>query len=108
MAQRTESVETSDSSHSGIVAGLQCWRRVGLDGAEQVMKAWWEPKNVLLGRDSRKGFLFDPLVGEEMGGVTGALLDIRRGGNEDGTEVKLWRKGRMASPRDGLRFGLAW
>lgn len=46
-------------------------------------------------RDSNKGFRFDPLVGDDIGGVTGALLEIRREGREDGTDARLWRKGRM-------------
>lgn len=45
------------------------------------------------------------LVGDERGGVTGALFDIRNGGREEGTT--FWRKeygcdDMLASARDGL------
>lgn len=47
-------------------------------------------------RDSQSGLFFEPLeVGEESGGVTGALLDIRRGGREEGMAAKLQRNGRI-------------
>lgn len=54
-------------------------------------------------------------VGDDRGGVTGALLEIRRGGREEG--MALRRKGirkdeLLASLRDGLGKeedeGLAW
>jgi hypothetical protein len=54
-------------------------------------------------------------VGDDRGGVTGALLEIRRGGRDEG--MALWRKGKridelLASLRDGLgkeeEEGLAW
>lgn len=54
-------------------------------------------------------------VGDDRGGVTGALLEIRRGGREEG--MALRRKGirkdeLLASLRDGLGNeedeGLAW
>lgn len=69
-------------------------------------------------RNSQSGFGFEPLeVGEERGGVTGALLDIRRGGRDVGMEARLRRKGRrydegFPSKRVGLGNedddGLAW
>lgn len=54
-------------------------------------------------------------VGDERGGVTGALLEIRRGGRDEG--MAFWRKGRrleeaLFSTRDGLgneeEEGLTW
>lgn len=89
-------MDISDSSHSGMVAGAKCRRRVGLDGAEAAKRVRGnEGGNLKRERGSQSGFRFELLVGEERGGVTGALLDIRRGGSELGIEDKLWRKGRM-------------
>ena len=46
-------------------------------------------------RDSQSAFRFEPLdVGEESGGVTGALLDILRGGRFVGMEAMFRRNGR--------------
>nr|GMC49125.1 Os03g0330900 [Ipomoea batatas] len=81
-------VEESDSSHSGMVAGNLWWARVGLVGAEA--------KNGMLKADidslakvSRlKICLGGALVGEEIGGVTGALLDILRGGRDEGMALR--------------------
>lgn len=119
MTQHPDSTEAGlDSSHSGIVAGLECWRRVGLDGAEAAKSGCWKERNGILERDSQTGLGgFEPRVGEERGGVTGALFDIRRGGRVEGMEAKLWRKGRMCdggfpSQWEGLGneddVGLAW
>lgn len=96
LTQRPEStVEASDSSHSGIVAGARWWRRVGLEGAEAAKRGWRKEFMQPLVRDSQSGFRFDPLeVGEERGGVTGALLEILRGGRFVGMEAKLCRNGR--------------
>lgn len=89
-------MDASDSSHSGIVAGVKWWRRVGLAGAEAAKRGWRNDCNDPLVRVSQSGFGFEPLeVGEERGGVTGALLEIRRGGREEDIEAKLQRKGRM-------------
>lgn len=90
---------------------------MGLDGAEAAKSGWWKECNGSLERDSQTGLGFEPRVGEERGGVTGALLDIRSGGREEGMEARLWRKGRMydggfPSQREGLGneddVGLAW
>lgn len=88
-------MEASDSSHSGIVAGVAWWRRVGLEGAEAANRGWRKELSEPLERDSQSGFRFEPLeVGEERGGVTGALLDILRGGRFVGMEAILRRNGR--------------
>lgn len=68
---------------------------MGLAGAEAAKRGWqnefWEP----LKRDSQSSFRFEPLeVGDERGGVTGALLDILRVGRFVGMEVMLQRNGR--------------
>lgn len=69
-----------------------------------------------LERDSKSAFRFE-LLGEERGGVTGALLDILRGGRFVGIEVMFRMNGRrkedgFASMRVGLgkedEVGLAW
>lgn len=105
-------VDASDSSHSGMVAGNLRRPRVGLDGAEA--------KSGMLLRAEMDSMLkgsLGALVGEEMGGVTGALFDILRGGSkEDGME--LWRKANGwddiigSPPRVGLGHeednGLGW
>ncbi|KAJ0468400.1 hypothetical protein HanIR_Chr14g0696201 [Helianthus annuus] len=85
LTHRPEStVEASDSSHSGIVAGGIRWRRVGLDGAEAAKSGWRKDCNALVESISQLGFRFVPRpVGDDRGGVTGALLDIRKGGKED-------------------------
>ena len=88
-------MEASDSSHSGIVAGVAWLRRVGLAGAEAAKCGWRNEFREPLERDSQSVFRFEPLeVGEESGGVTGALLDILRGGRFVGMEPMLRRKGR--------------
>lgn len=106
-------VDVSDSSHSGIVAGNRC-PRVGLVGAEakkEMLKADIES----LAKASRLKVCLGTLVGEESGGVTGALFDIRRAGSDEG--MLLWRNTNgceeiLASPRVGLGQaednGLAW
>lgn len=96
LTQRPEStVDASDSSHSGIVAGVKCWRRVGLEGADTANRGWRNEPKVPFEMDSQSAFRFGPLeVGDERGGVTGAL-DILRRGKFVGTEAMLWRNGRM-------------
>lgn len=112
-------VDASDSSHSGIVAGVKWFLRVGLDGQDAAKKGWRKDCKAPLESISQSGFRLDPLdVGEERGGVTGALFDIRRGGREEGMEAKLQRKGKIydegfdLSQREGLGkeddVGLAW
>lgn len=87
-------MEASDSSHSGIVAGVTWCRRVGLAGAEVAKNGWCKAFREPLERDSQSGFRFEPLdVGEEIGGVTGALFEILRGGRFVGMEAMLRRNG---------------
>lgn len=106
-------VDASDSSHSGMVAGNLRRPRVGLDGAEA--------KSEMLLRaemDSKLKGSLGTLVGEETGGVTGALFDILRGGSEEEDGMELQRKAKgwddiIASPaRVGLGHeednGLGW
>lgn len=74
--------------------------------------------NDMLERDSQSIFRFEPFeFGEETGGVTGALLEILKGGRFVGIEEMLRRNGIryadwFASKRDGLGkeddVGLAW
>lgn len=117
--QRPEStVDASDSSHSGIVAGVKCCRRVGLEGADTANRGWRKQFNEPFERDSQSAFGFEALeVGDERGGVTGALLEILRGGKFVGIEAMFRRNGRryvegFASKRVGLgnedEVGLAW
>lgn len=88
-------VEASDSSHSGMVAGAKRWRRVGLEGADAAKSGWRKAAIEPLVSDSQSGFSLGPLeVGEDNGGVTGALLEIRRGGREEGIVARFRRKGR--------------
>lgn len=86
--------EISDSSHSGIGAGAKRRRRVGLDGAEAANIGGINELNEAVGIDSQLTLGFEFLVGDERGGVTGALLDIRRGGRAVGM-ARLRRKGKM-------------
>lgn len=88
-------VGTSDSSHSGIGTGVKRRRRVGLDGAEAAKTGCRKESSDLLEIDSHCCLGFELLVGDDRGGVAGALLDMRRGGREEGMEAKLCRKGRM-------------
>jgi len=102
-------VEASDSSHSGMVEVARWWRREGLEGAEVAKRGWR--------RESKSALRFE-LRGEERGGVTGALLDILRGGRLAGMEVMLRMNGMrkeegwFPSMRVGLgneeEVGLAW
>lgn len=88
-------VEASDSSHSGMVAGVNWWRRVGLEGADAAKRGWRKVAIDPLASDSQSGFCLGPLdVGEDRGGVTGALLEIRRRGRDDGMAARFRRKGR--------------
>lgn len=89
LTHRPEStVDASDSSHSGIVAGVKCRRRVGLEGADTANRGWRNELKVPFEMDSQSVFRFGPLeVGDERGGVTGALLDILRRGKFVGTEA---------------------
>lgn len=79
-------VEQSDSSHSGIVAGVKRWDLVGLVGADDAKNGKLNEEIDCFVNDSQLRLLglgnFE--VGDERGGVTGALLEIRRGGREDG------------------------
>lgn len=67
-----------------------------------------------LARDSQLGLGLGTLeVGDEIGGVTGALFEIRRGGRDEGME--LYRNGRrfreeaLASVKDKFEDeGLGW
>lgn len=111
-------MEASDSSHSGIGVVATLWRRVGLDGAEAAKSGWRKELREPLERDSKSDFRFELLeVGDERGGVTGALLEILRGGRFAGIDVMLRINGRrneegFASMREGLgkedEVGLAW
>lgn len=102
-----------------MVEGGKWLRRVGLDGAD-VAKSGWRNEELKepLERDSKSAFRFE-LLGEESGGVTGALLEILRGGRFVGIEVMFRMNGRrkedefeIPSMRDGLgkddEVGLAW
>lgn len=116
-------METSDSSHSGIVGGVRFRRRVGLDGAEAA-KIGWRVNELRdrhpFERDSQSGFLFELLLGEDNGGVTGALLEIFSLGRFAGMDAMFWRNGKryedglllFPSKRVGLgmdeEVGLAW
>lgn len=52
---------------------------MGLAGAEAAKRGWGNGFNWPLEKDSQLAFRFEPLeVGEERGGVTGALLEMRR------------------------------
>lgn len=109
-------MEASDSSHSGIVEVATWCRREGLDGAEVAKRGCRKALKEPLEKGSKSAFRFE-LLGEERGGVTGALLDILRGGRFVGMEVMLRINGRrkeegLASMRVGLgkddEVGLAW
>ena len=84
---RSEStVEESDSSHSGIVAGGTRWPRVGLLGAEAAKKGKLNDADCLA-MDSQLKFCMEiPVVDDDRGGVTGQLFEIRSGGRDDGLE----------------------
>lgn len=102
-----------------MVDGGKWLRREGLDGAEVAKRGWRnEELKEPLERDSKSAFLFE-LLGEERGGVTGALLEILRGGRFVGIEVMLRMNGKrkeewfvIPSIRVGLgkddEVGLAW
>lgn len=81
-------VDESDSSHSGIVAGATRGPLVGLAGAEAAKKGIFKAFMDSLARASRLKICLGSLVGEERGGVTGALFDIRSGGRDEGMEVR--------------------
>lgn len=54
---------------------------MGLVGAEAAKRGWRNDCNAVVDSISQSGFRFVPRdVGEERGGVTGALLEILRGG----------------------------
>lgn len=68
---------------------------MGLEGAEVAKRGWRHEFREPLERDSQSALGLDPLeVGEESGGVTGALLDILRGGRLLGIAAMLRRNGR--------------
>lgn len=81
-------MEVSDSSHSGIGTGVKRWTRFGLAGAEAAKKGIFKADMDSLASVSKLKVCFGTLVGEERGGVTGALLDIRRGGRDEGIELR--------------------
>jgi hypothetical protein len=106
-------VETSDSSHSGIGSGCSYLRpRVGLAGAERAKNGW---RN---GSTSQSGFWIlggRDAVGDESGGVTGALLETRSAGRLGRPRRKGRRQAAVwlwLSRRVGLGklddAGLAW
>jgi hypothetical protein len=82
LIQRPEStVETSDSSHSGMLSGCSRRRaRVGLAGAETTKNglSTTAAASQVSGLRTLAGGGRD--VGDETGGVTGALLETRSGG----------------------------
>lgn len=84
-------VEQSDSSHSGIVVGMNRWYFVGLVGAEDAKNGKLNEEIDCLLNDSQLKLLglgtFE--IGDESGGVTGALFEIRKGGSDDG--IAFWR-----------------
>lgn len=81
-------------------------------------RGWRNAFKEPLESSSQSGFGFEPLeVGDERGGVTGALFDILRGGRFVGMEAMLRRNGRRYEEgfplkRVGLgkdeEDGLAW
>lgn len=107
-------MDVSDSSHSGIVAGKR-GPRVGLVGQEAKRGMFRADMDSLV-KLSRLKVGLGTLVGEDRGGVTGALFDIRRGGREEGIALRRKAKGcgdtLVASPCVGLGqeddIGLGW
>lgn len=88
-----------------MVAGVKRWTRVGLAGAEAAKKGIFKADMDSLARVSKLKVCLGFLVGEERGGVTGALLDIRSGVRDEGNEFKRNPNGceeALASRRDGL------
>lgn len=87
-------VDKSDSSHSGIVGGATFCLRPGLEGAEAAHTGCWKLFEERFEINSHTGLGFEFLVGEDRGGVTGALLEILRGGRLlEGIEAMLQRNG---------------
>lgn len=86
--------------------------RVGLAGAEAAKKGMFKADMDCFARFSKVKVCFGTLVGEDRGGVTGALLEIRREGRDDGIELRRNANGCDASLRDGLGKdeddGLGW
>jgi len=75
--------QTSDSSHSGMVSGCSRRRaRVGLAGAETAKKGCRNGSTATASQSGLRTLVGgrDAAVGEESGGVTGALLETRSGG----------------------------
>ena len=73
-----------------MVAGAKWLRRVGLEGADAAKRVWRKASIEPLDRYSQSAFRLGPLeVGEDKGGVTGALLEIRRGGREEGMAARF-------------------
>lgn len=89
---------------------------MGLTGADAPKNGRLSEEIDSLANDSQLGYCLGSLaVGEERGGVTGALFEIRRGGREEGMELRTKAKGYdpvFASARDGLGNeeddGLGW
>lgn len=100
-------MDASDSSHSGIVAGATRGYRVGLAGQDAAKKGKFKEERDCLARASQLKVCLGSLeVGDDRGGVTGALFEIRRGGREEGMELQRNANGfddMLLSRRDRLR-----
>lgn len=82
-------MDVSDSSHSGIAhSGLKRWVRVGLAGAEAAKQGILKVDMDSLAIVSKLKVFLGIRVGDDKGGVTGALFDIRRGGRDVGSELR--------------------
>lgn len=99
-------VDESDSSHSGMVAGVKRCPRVGLAGAEAAKKGMFKADMDSLAKVSRLKVCIGSLVGDERGGVTGALLEIRRGGSVEGMTFRKNANGCDAAEFGSRRVGL--
>lgn len=78
---------------------------MGLAGAEAANRGMFNADMDSWAKVSKLKVCLGSLVGDDNGGVTGALFDIRRGGSEDGMELRRKAKGcdeALASRRDGL------
>lgn len=73
-----------------MMEGVRLQRRVGLEGADVAKRGWWKLVMEPLESNSQWAFSLGLLdVGEDRGGVTGALLEIRRGGRDEGIAARL-------------------
>lgn len=83
---------------------------MGLAGAEAAKKGWWlwlkDDAMEALAMESHVGIGLGFLeVGEDRGGVTGALFDILKGGTDAGNACRIYGirfEGLFASKREGL------